>query len=113
MDAGPRRREPMAQLPRARAAAGRLREPNGLHSRRAHAGDGAPAVRDVGLPGHRLLRADEPLRNAARLHAPSRLSASKRLSSQPLLVPILLSIRPLYPPPVRLASPLRACGSAA
>ena len=32
----------------------------GLHPRRVHAGDGAPVRRLLGLPGHRLLRADRP-----------------------------------------------------
>ncbi len=35
-----------------------LRRRAGLHPRRADAGDGAPVQRLVGLPGHRLLRAD-------------------------------------------------------
>ena len=42
----------------------------GLHARRAPAGDGAPVLRLVGLPDHRLLRADQPLRHAAGLHVP-------------------------------------------
>ena len=45
-------------------AARRLREGDGLHAHRAAAGDGAPVLRLVGLSGHRLLRADQPLRHA-------------------------------------------------
>ena len=41
----------------------------GLHAHRAAAGHGAPVRRIVGLPGHRLLRADQPLRLARRLQA--------------------------------------------
>ena len=50
--------QPLAHLPRDRAAAGRAREAARLHARRAAAGHGAPVRRLVGLPGHRLLRAD-------------------------------------------------------
>ena len=41
-------------------AAPRLREGSGLHPRRVHAGRRAPLRRLLGLPGHRLLRADRP-----------------------------------------------------
>ena len=37
---------------------------HGLHARRAAAGDGASVHRIVGLPGDRVLRADQPLRHA-------------------------------------------------
>ena len=52
------RRQPLAELPRARRRARRLRRRHGLHPRRAAAGDGAPVRRLLGLPGDRLLRAD-------------------------------------------------------
>ena len=39
-----------------------VREGDGLHAHRAAAGDGAPVLRIVGLSGHRVLRADQPLR---------------------------------------------------
>ena len=56
--AQPARGEPAAHLPRARRGARRLRRRPRLHARRADAGDGAPVRGLVGLPGHRLLRAD-------------------------------------------------------
>ena len=45
-------------LPRARRPAHRVRRRAGLHARRVHARRRAPLRRLVGLPGHRLLRAD-------------------------------------------------------
>ena len=56
--ARPEERRPVAHLPRARRRARRLRARDGLHARRAPAGDGAPVLRLVGLPGDGLLRAD-------------------------------------------------------
>ena len=47
-----------SSLPRARRAARRLRVAHGLHARRAAAGHRASVLRLVGLPDHRLLRAD-------------------------------------------------------
>ena len=44
-----------------------VRRRAGLHAHRADAGDGASVRRIVGLSGHRLLRADEPVRLARRL----------------------------------------------
>ena len=44
-----------------------LREGDGLHPHRAAAGDGAPVLGVVGLSGHGLLRADQPVRIAGRL----------------------------------------------
>ena len=61
-----RGRQPLALLPRDRRAARRLRARHGLHARRAAARHGASVLRIVGLPDHRLLRADQPLRNARR-----------------------------------------------
>ena len=52
-----------------------------LHARRADAGHGAPVLRLVGLPGHRLLRADRALRHAAGLHVPRRPPAPARASA--------------------------------
>ena len=50
----------------------------GLHARRADAGDGAPVRRLVGLPGHRLLRADVPVRRPGRVPLPRRPAAPGR-----------------------------------
>src|SRR5688500_12955778 len=67
--------EKAAQLARDRADARRIRETPGLHARRAHAGDGASVLRLVGLPVHRLLRAELALRHAAGLHVLRRRAA--------------------------------------
>ena len=61
-----------ADLSRDGRAARALRQGHGLHARRADAGDGASVHRLVGLPGDRLLRADQPLRHAGRLQVPRR-----------------------------------------
>ena len=64
------------------AAPDSLRQGDGLHPHRAAAGDGASVLRIVGLPGHRLLRADQPLRHARAVQGvrrrvpPGRASAS-------------------------------------
>ncbi len=51
---------------------------DGLHAHRADAGDGASVHRIVGLSGHRLLRADQPLRRARRFQG-----VRRRLPSAP------------------------------
>ena len=64
-----------------RETAPRLAEyvrPDGIHSRRVPARDGAPFLRFLGIPDHRLLRAHVPLRHAAGLHVPGRLPAPAR-----------------------------------
>ena len=58
VDARARGRQPLADLPRARARARRARHAPRLHPRRADAGDRAPVLRLVGLRDDRLLRAD-------------------------------------------------------
>ena len=47
-------------------AADPVRQGDGLHAHRAAAGDGASVLRLVGLSGHRVLRADQPVRLAGR-----------------------------------------------
>ena len=74
-------RQPDARLPRARGAARRLREGPRLHARRAAAGDGASVQRLVGLPGHRLLRADRALRRSRTTSARSSTSCTGRRSA--------------------------------
>ena len=59
-------------------AARRLREGPRLHARRAAAGDGAPVQRLVGLPGHRLLRADRALRRRPTTSARSSTSCTRQ-----------------------------------
>ncbi len=67
LDARPRRGQPLADLSRAGRQAGRLRPRHGLHARRVSAGDGASVLRLVGLPDHRILRAQRALRHARRI----------------------------------------------
>src|SRR5258707_11843637 len=85
--------KPVADLSRAWAPTGRLRQPDGLHTRGVPAGDGAPVLWLVGIPGDRVLRADQPLWNSAGLHVPCRLSAPERNRGDPRLGPIAFSIR--------------------
>ena len=59
----------------------RLRRGHGLHARRADAGHRAPVLRLVGLPDHRLFRADRALRHAAGPHVLRRSPAPERASA--------------------------------
>ena len=70
-------------LPGAGRAAHRVRHRAGLHARGVPAGDGAPVRRFLGLPGHRLLRADVPLRRPGRVPAPGRPAARRRHRGDP------------------------------
>ena len=54
---------------------------DGLHAHRAAAGDGAPVRRVLGLPGRRLLRADQPPGRAGRLQRRSSTPATRRASA--------------------------------
>ena len=78
-------RRPPAHLSRDGGAARALREGHGLHARRAAAGDGASVHRLVGLPGDRLLRADQPLRHAGGLQVPRRRVSPGRHRRDPRL----------------------------
>ena len=89
-------------------AAGRLRGGDGLHPRRAAAGDGAPVLRLVGLPGHRLLRAHRALRHAAGPHVPDRPPAPARDRGDPRLGAPPLPHRRARPGLLRRHPPLRA-----
>ena len=80
----------------------------GLHPRRAAAGHGAPVLRLVGLPDHRLLRADQPLRHAAGLHVPDRLPAPARHRRDPRLGAVALPDRRARPRLLRRHAPVRA-----
>src|SRR6266702_7372272 len=53
----------IVELPRSGRAAGGLRAANGFHARRVVAGVRARFLSLLGLPGHRILFADEPLRH--------------------------------------------------
>ena len=67
VDARARGARSLPDLRGARRAADSLRQGDGLHPHRAAAGDGAPVPGIVGLPDHRVLRADQPVRPAARV----------------------------------------------
>ena len=60
------RRQPVPALRRTRRPARRPRARPRLHPRRAAPDHGAPVLRVVGLPDHRVLRPDRPLRHARR-----------------------------------------------
>ena len=106
--AQPARRQPTAHVPRARRRARRLRGRPRLHARRAAAGDGAPVLRLVGLPGDRLLRPDLALRHARRLPRPRRPPARARHRRDPRLGAGALPARRLGARPLRRHAPLRA-----
>ena len=77
--------QPFADLPGDGPAPRRIRQGDGLHPRRVPAGHGAPLLRLVGLPDDRLLRPDEPLRDAAGLHVPRRHAPPERHRRHPRL----------------------------
>ena len=104
--APPRRTD--AELPRDRPAAGGVCPRPRLHPRRAPARDGAPLLRIVGLPADRLLRPDEPLRNAAGPHVPDRPPAPARGRRDPRLGPVALPVRRARPRFLRRQLRLRA-----
>ena len=79
----PRLVAPRTVLCGPRRAADRVRGRTGLHPRRVPAGDGAPVRRLVGVPGHRLLRADRALRRPGRLPVPGRHAAPGRDRGHP------------------------------
>ena len=89
-------------------AADRVRDRDGLHPRRADAGDGAPVRRLVGLPGHRLLRADVPVRHARRLPVPGRQAAPGRHRRDPGLGAGALPEGRVGPGPLRRHAAVRA-----
>ncbi len=100
--------QPVAELPRGRAQARRPRRPAGLHPRRADAGDGASVLRLVGLSGHRLLRAHQPLRHAAGPDVPDRSPAPARHRGDPRLGAVAFPERRARPGVLRRHAPLRA-----
>ena len=106
--AQPGRGQPPAHVPGARRRARRLRLRPRLHARRAAAGDGAPVLRLVGLPGHRLLRADVALRHAGRLPHVRRAHARARHRRDPRLGARALPARRLGARALRRHAPVRA-----
>ena len=79
-----------------------------LHPRRAAAGDGAPVLGLVGLPGQRLLRAHVAPRHAGRLPPVRRPAAPGRRRRDPRLGAGALPARRLGARPVRRHRALRA-----
>ncbi len=112
LDAQPGRGQPLVQLSRTRAPPRRLRQRTRLHSRRVHAHHGAPLLRLLGLSGHRILRAQQPLRHAAGLHVPGGLPAPAWHRRHSRLGAFALPQRPARPRLLRRHAPLRARRSA-
>ena len=79
-----------------------------LHPRRAAADHGAPVLRLVGLPDHRLLRADGPLRLAAAADGDGRPPAPARRRRDPRLGAVALPDGRPRARPLRRHAPLRA-----
>src|SRR5690606_8981656 len=104
--------EPVPALPGAGAQTRGLRDRDGLHPRGAAPGHGAPVLRVVGLPGHRLLRADPQVRRAPGLHVPDRPPAPARDRRDPGLGALPLPLRPARPRLLRRYRALRARGPA-
>ncbi len=77
-ETAPRLLAARARLPRPRRPAHRVPARNRIHPRRVHAARRAPVRRVVGLPGHRVLRADQPLRASRRPQVPHRPPAPGR-----------------------------------
>ena len=94
--------------PRDRAAPRRARRDARLHAPRAAADHGAPVRGLVGLPGHRLLRADLALRHARRLPLLRRHLPPARARRDPRLGAGALPARRLRAPPLRRHGALRA-----
>ena len=106
--AEPARGQPLADLPRARRRARRLREGHGLHPPRAAAGDAPPVLGLLGLPGDRLLRAVAALRLARRLPRVRRPPAQPRPRRDPRLGARALPARRVRARPLRRHRALRA-----
>ena len=108
VDAGPRRSVQAAELSRAGAAPRGPRQPARVHAHRAPPRDGAPLLRILGLPDHGILRAFQPVRDAAGLHVDGRPPAPGRHRRDPGLGPIALPSRRLRPGAVRRNASVRA-----
>ena len=93
---------------RPRRAARRARHRARVHPRGAHGRAGAPVRGFLGLPGHRLLRADRPVRRARRLPCPRRRAAPARHRRHRRLGAGALPARRVGPGPLRRHRALRA-----
>src|SRR5918999_1805879 len=112
MDARPRGRSTLPDLPRIGAQAGRSRHPAGIYPCRIPAGDGAPVLRLLGVSDYGILRPHQPLRHAARSHVPDRLPAPAWHRRHPGLGAVAFSDRRTRPRLLRRYTPLRARGYA-
>ena len=113
VEARARARRRSADLPRDGAADRPVREGHGLHAHRAAAGAGASLRRIVGLPGDRVLRADEPLRAAGRFQGVRRRMPRQRHRRDSRLGARTFSEGRARPRALRRHGALRARGSAA
>ena len=102
------RQEP--RLPRARRAPRQLRARPRLHPRRVPPGHGAPVRPVVGLPRHRLLRAELTVGPSRRLPLPRRRAAPGRHRGPARLGARALRHRRVGPRPLRRPAALRAPG---
>ena len=98
---------PGPELRRHRRALRQLRQGPRLHPRRVPARDGAPLRPVLGLPRHRLLRAELALGLARRVAPPHRPPAPGRHRGHPRLGPRSLRHRRVGPGPLRRPGPLR------
>ena len=105
--------QPVADLSRARARAGRLRDANEFHARGVVAGHGASILRLLGLSGHRLFRPHRPLRDAAGSDVPDRSPAPARHRRDPRLGALALPGRRAWAGLFRRHLSVRARRSAA
>ncbi len=79
-----------------------------VHPRRVHAADRAPVRRLVGLPDHRLLRADVAVRDPAGPQVPDRPAAPGRHRRDPRLGAVALPLRRARAGLLRRHPPVRA-----
>src|SRR5688572_7021866 len=95
-----------------RRHARRVRQAHGVHRRRDAAGDGASVLRLLGLPDHRLLRAELAAGLAAGLHVPGRRAAPGGHRRDPRLGAVALPVGRARAGLLRRHAPLRALGPA-
>ena len=109
----PDRGEALLLLSGHRGRIGPVRRGPRLHPRGVPAADGAPLLRLLGLSDDRLLCADQPLWDAARLDVPDRLPAPARHRRDPRLGALALHHRRARTGLFRRHAPLRTRRSAA
>ena len=97
---------PLPHLPGTGPPPGRARPAPGLHPRGIHAGHGAPLLRLLGLPDHRLLRPHQPLRHPPGFHVSRGLPAPARHRRHPGLGALPLPGGRARPRLLRRHSPL-------